>query len=370
MLSKKIGGNDAVLLADPSGKILFSKNAGENLIPASTLKILTALFAMETLGPDFRFSTEFYQDAASNLIIKGYGDPLLISEVVKEIAETLKTKISTYADLVLDDSYFANPLAIPGVTSSLQPYDAPNGALCVNFNTVNFRRNTDGTYASAEAQTPLLPFVMPKVKASKLKKGRIIFSQKRHEITLYAGHLFRHFLAEAGIDPKGRIRLGRVQPGTDRLIYRHRSRFTLAEVVSRLMAHSNNFAANQMLIAAGAKISNPPGTLDKGVAAAKNFAARRLGIHNLEIVEGSGISRKNRISAEEMLVVLRAFEPHHRLLRYEDGVYFKTGTLYGISTRAGYIAHDDGRLFPFAVFLNTQGKSAETIVSDIRKWVE
>ncbi len=369
-LSKKVGANDAVLLADPSGKVLYSKNAGKKRLPASTLKIFTALFSLETLGHDYRFPTEFYLDGASNLVIKGYGDPLLISEEVGKIGQALREKLTTYKDLVLDDSYFDSPLTIPGVTSSLQPYDAPNGALCVNFNTVYFKRKKDGTFVSAEPQTPLLPYVMPRIKASKLKKGRIIFSQKRHEITLYAGHLFRHFLSQAGIRQDGRIRLGRVNRGTDPRVYRHLSGYTLADIVSRLMEHSNNFAANQMLIAAGAKIAGPPGTLDKGVHAAKRFAADRLDIENLEIVEGSGISRKNRISADTMHTVLKVFKPYHPLLRYEDGVYYKTGTLYGISTRAGYIEHEDGKLFPFVVFLNTRGKSAETIVSDIQHLIE
>jgi len=368
-LSKKIGTNDAVLLADPAGKIIFSKNEKKKLIPASTLKILTSLFAVETLGSDFRFETEFYQDTASNLIIKGYGDPLLISEAVKEIAETLKEEISTYNDLVLDDSFFANPLTIPGVTSSLQPYDAPNGALCVNFNTVYFRRKKNGEYVSAEPQTPLVDYVIPEIKASKRKNGRIIFSQKRHEVTLYAGHLFRNFLSEAGVHQKGRIRIGRVHQDKDRLIYRHRSRFTLAETVSRLMEHSNNFTANQILIVAGATVSGPPGTLEKGVQAAKDFAARKLGIKNLEMVEGSGISRKNRISANMMLTVLKAFEPYRHLLRHEDGVYFKTGTLYGISTRAGFLEGSSG-MYPFVILLNTSGKSAESLLPDIQQLIE
>jgi D-alanyl-D-alanine carboxypeptidase/D-alanyl-D-alanine-endopeptidase (penicillin-binding protein 4) len=211
---------------------------------------------------------------------------------------------------------------------------------------------------------------MPKVRASKLKKGRIIFSQKRHEITLYAGHLFRYFLSEAGIDQTGRIRMGRVHKDKDRLAYRHRSRFTLAETVARLMEHSNNFTANQMLIVAGAAVSAPPGTLDKGVEAAKNFAAKRLGIKNLDIVEGSGISRKNRISASMMLTVLKAFEPYRHLLRYGDGVYFKTGTLYGISTQAGFLEEPDGTMYPFVIFLNTRGKSAETLVPGIQRLIE
>ena len=56
-------------------------------------------------------------------------------------------------DLVVDDTYFADPLAIPGVAASSQPYDAPNGALCANFNTVNYATEA-GRRISAEPQTP------------------------------------------------------------------------------------------------------------------------------------------------------------------------------------------------------------------------
>ena len=52
-----IGNQDAVLIADPQGKILFSKNAGKKLVPASTLKTLTSLAALYYLGSDYRFAT-------------------------------------------------------------------------------------------------------------------------------------------------------------------------------------------------------------------------------------------------------------------------------------------------------------------------
>ena len=186
----------------------FSKNADTLLIPASTLKLLTSLAALHYLGEDFRFKTEFYLDPDQNLVIKGYGDPLLISEELKEIAKTLATHISTYKDLVLDTSYFDEPLVIPGVTSSLQPYDSPNGALCVNFNTVFFKKNTTGKFVSAEPQTPLLPFVLPKIKASRLSQGRILLSSEDDECVQYAGHMFQYFLSENGAAGSGEIRVG------------------------------------------------------------------------------------------------------------------------------------------------------------------
>ena len=45
-LNDLIGKQDAAIIADPQGRIIFSKNADKNLIPASLLKILTALVAL------------------------------------------------------------------------------------------------------------------------------------------------------------------------------------------------------------------------------------------------------------------------------------------------------------------------------------
>ncbi len=115
ILGKLIGNRDAILVTSPDGQVLLSKNEDHPLIPASTLKIFTSLVALHYLGPDYRFGTEFYLDTDHNLTIKGYGDPLLVSEVVGEIARTLSTRMSRINDIVLDDSYFAQPLVIPGV---------------------------------------------------------------------------------------------------------------------------------------------------------------------------------------------------------------------------------------------------------------
>ncbi|MBW2641628.1 MAG: D-alanyl-D-alanine carboxypeptidase [Deltaproteobacteria bacterium] len=243
-----MGNHDAILVVNPQGRIVFSKNADNQLVPASILKIFTALVALHYLGPEYRFSTEFYQDQDSTLKIKGYGDPLLISEILMEIVNNLilnlETKPTIINDLVLDDSYFNSPVLIPGVASSYEPYDAPNGALCVNFNTVNFRRDKNGAYVSGETQTPLLPFVLSRITASAMDRGRIILSRQKNEMTLYAGHLFLYFLKKQEIKSNGRIRVGRVEK-CDKLIFRYRSRFSLIQVVSTLLEYSNNFIATE-----------------------------------------------------------------------------------------------------------------------------
>jgi len=363
-LSALLGENDAMTVADKEGRILFSKNAHRLLVPASTLKILTSLVAIHHLGPDHRFETRFYLDGDNNLTMKGFGDPLLISEVLDRIAMTLKGKVGTVRDILLDDTYFNAPLTIPGVSTTAQPYDAPNGALCANFNTVSFRRE-NGRYVSDEPQTPFLPFVLAKIKKTGLAKGRITFSHESGETTRYAGLLLRHFLERLGVSVTGRVKKAERDESGAPPLHIHRSGFTLYDTIEKLLEYSNNYMANQLLIAAGAKVFNPPGNLDKAVRVATDYAHQTLGLREIFIAEGSGISRKNRISTRAMISVLVAFEPYRRLMRKKGREFFKTGRLKGIATRAGYIEGESGNLYRYALFLNTPGQRTEPVMKQL-----
>jgi len=114
----------------------------------------------------------------------------------------------------------------------------------------------------------------------------------------------------------------------------------------------------------------PPGNLEKGVRALVNFAADSLQIKDMAIVEGSGISRNNRVSADQMLQVLAKFEPHRALMRHRGREYYKTGTLQGISTRAGYITSVNGGLYRYVVMVNTPGKSTKPVMRKLLQMME
>ena len=362
-----LGPMDAAMVASPDGTVLFSHNPDTDRIPASTIKLLTALAAFHYLTTDFRFTTECFIDPQANLKIKGRGDPLLISEVVSDIAALLASELKQtdrrLNHLLLDNTFFAAPITIPGVSVSSEPYDAPIGALCVNFNTVNFTRE-NGTFVSAEPQTPLLPMVLPEIKASGLRKGRITLSHAQDEITYYAGSLFRYFLKESGVEISGKVHIQPVLPHDDPVLVFH-SRFTLAQVVARMLEFSNNFMANQVFIAMGAQQFGAPGTLEKGVRAASAYAVNALGLDHVVIAEGSGISRSNRITARDMLTVLTAFAPHHGLMKKNGRLYVKTGHLKGIRTQAGFYHDPQKGLFPYVIFVNTPGKSVRPVVKKL-----
>ncbi|MFP4305705.1 MAG: D-alanyl-D-alanine carboxypeptidase/D-alanyl-D-alanine-endopeptidase [Desulfococcaceae bacterium] len=365
-LAAQVGSEDSALVADPSGRILFRKNAEAARLPASTLKVFTALMARHYLGEDFRFRTEFYRRSNGDLLVKGYGDPLLVSEVVVEMAEQVARRVDGFEDLILDATHFGS-VAIPGVTATLNPYDAPNAALAVNFNTVQFVR-TGNRFVSGESQTPLLPVVLDRLRRSGLRRGRVVLSAENNEALEYAGRLIRHFLVAAGVETKGGVRFGVVQPERDRLVYRFFSPFSPDEVTERLLEFSNNFIANQLFIASGIAAGGPPGTLDKGRAAARRFADEILRMPDIRVDEGSGISRQNRVTAIHMLKILEAFAPHYRRMRREGREWFKTGNLSGVKTRAGYLAGEGG-LYRFVVFVNTAGRGTGAAMRAIHRAV-
>lgn len=369
-LSKKLGAlldsRDAAIIAAPDGRILAEVHADRLLVPASILKVVTALAALHYLGEEHRFVTDFYLNPEGRLVIKGYGDPLLVSERVAQIASHLSAKLDTVNGLILDDTYFADPIVIPGRGTSRRAYDAPNGALCVNFNTFAFRRQ-NGSWNSSEPQTPLLPFMIGPIEMSGLNSGRITLAGNRNEILRYSGELFAHFFNAAGIATNGSVVYGQADPLTDTHVWRYVSEDPLTKIISDLLVYSNNFIANQLLLAISARDPGPPATVANGVAALQRYYAAELGITTGQLVEASGLSRQNQVSARAMLHVLDQFKPHYTLMRQQDRQWYKTGTLQGVNTRAGYLTSKDGGLYRFVVMLNTPGKTTDRVMRLIER---
>lgn len=363
------GPRDAVLLADGAGNIVFAKNEHTLLAPASILKLVTTLAVLDVLGEDFRFKTEFYMDRSGNLKIKGYGDPLLVSKEIEEISKTLSLQVREFKDLILDPSYFEEPLVMPGVSCSMQPYDSPNGALCANFNTVTFKKQ-QGRFLSDDPKTPLLPMMVPRIQQSGLNEGRILIANENEKCLIYAGELFLYHLKAHHVLSTDSVKIGNVNPVADRLIYTHHSRTPLTPILQDLLKYSSNFIANQLLLTASALASSEPGNLEKGVSLLKSYAQKELQENNIIIQEGSGISRENLVTAAFMLKVLNRFYPYRNLMRREGNLYFKTGTLTGVRSRAGYIEHKNGEHFRFVIIRNSPGKSDKDLLNPLVEAVE
>jgi len=147
------------------------------------------------------------------------------------------------------------------------------------------------------------------------------------------------------------------------------SPFELKVVIQRLLQYSNNFIANQLLLSIGAKAYGEPATLEKGRQAVRDFSNQHLNLDTLVIDEGSGLSRSNRISPDQMLKILINFMPYHELMRQEENDFFKTGTLTGVRTRAGYLLGKDDRLYPYIILINEENTGYDSILSHLKNRV-
>lgn len=132
-----LGPHAAYAVADTRGRILEGCNLDLPLVPASILKIATISAALDILGPEYRFRTDFFLDPQHNLFIKGYGDPSLVSEEVAVIVQQLHQRgLRGVGQVFVDTSAFALEHQVPGQAHSDNPYDAPVGPLSVNFNAI------------------------------------------------------------------------------------------------------------------------------------------------------------------------------------------------------------------------------------------
>jgi D-alanyl-D-alanine carboxypeptidase/D-alanyl-D-alanine-endopeptidase (penicillin-binding protein 4) len=352
--------NGSVMLTSETGERLVAINAEKIFVPASIIKILTAMIARDLLGDDFRFLTGFYTNAQGNLAIKGFGDPFLVSDEIRIIAQQLRNSgISRINRIMLDHSYFADDLAIPGLSQTSNPYDALNGALVVNFNTIQVQKKTSGKIVSAEQETPLTPLAAAKAAAiARGKTERINLSSRRADCNRYAGELFVAIFREQGIaithDAIGETTVDAAwQPR-----YLHRNSRALTDVLRGLLQYSNNFVANQIFLASPqASDGATPASMQKSRRLFENHIRTRLHITagELIMVEGSGISRGNGVTGNVMISILEQFKSHAGLLTPKDSHPVKSGTLTGVYNYAGYIKTEHG-LRSFVIMLN-QGKN-------------
>ncbi len=358
--------NGSVLAVDQNGNVLYSLNAEKSFVPASTLKVATSLAALKILGKDFRFKTEFYIDAQNNLYIKGYGDPFLISEELQMIAQRLQQKgLKTVQNIFLDTSYFDPKLQISGLSGSLNPYDAYNGALLANFNTINIIKHRNGTIASAEPQTPITEITQKLAQRAPYGKSRINVAVHRKEAPLYVGYLLKEFLQQLSIPVQGQIKESMLHSKAQ-LFYTHASSKNLSEVLKPALKYSQNLINNQVFLAMGAVKYGAPATVAKGKAVFQDFLRTQVQLKQFNVEEGSGISRKNVFNALEMDKVLVQFFPYYQLLPKKHGMWVKTGTLRGVSCLVGYFQSPTRGWVRFVIFLNQPANRRDSIAKILK----
>ena len=341
----------ALLVQDSQGQTLYEKNPDVKLTPASTIKLLTALIALQRWGASHRFNTGFYLDRPNNiLMVKGLGDPFLVSEEIDLIVKRIKSLgIKALDGISADSGFFAGDITISGQGRSNNPYDASPSALAANFNTIQVKVTHQGLF-SAEQQTPLTPLARRLAKNLDAGIHRINLGGQARAPAYFIELLTAKLKAA---DVTVRSQQAVLKPGrSPELLFIHANSRTLAEVVAAMLKYSNNFIANQLFLLLGADKSGAPANTQKARQAFTAFIESELQWRGYQLFDGAGLSRKNRLSARQLIEVIERFSKYRALMpRQNARILAKSGTLSGVSAYAGYLYKDSSWL-RFALIIN------------------
>lgn len=340
----------ASLVVGPAGQRLIDKQASTPMIPASTMKLVTALAAIERWGLTHRFTTELLLDGNRRLWIKGSGDPYLVSEEIDRLVQELAARGLTQVNgLGLDDGLYASDLRVPGRSRSNNPYDAPLSALAVNFNTVNLSIGAAGI-RSGEPQTPLT--ATGRTLGTGLSAGthRLNLGSRARALAHFA-ELVTAKLEQAGIRVKGDWLTGPT-PASAKRLHLHANSRPLEQVIRDMLEYSNNFVANNLFLLLGEQQGTT--SFPQAQRRMEDWARRTFGWRDFSIEDGAGLSRGNRLSGEQMMQLLAVMARYRDLLPRQDNdarVRAKTGTLSGVSCYAGFVQRPEGWV-PFSLMIN------------------
>lgn len=327
----------SVLVIDLStGKVTNALNERVPLVPASINKAATIAALLKKSGIDYHYETYVYAGGEisngvleGDLLTIGSGDPSLGAEVepkgsniIREITDALlDAGIDSIAgDVTVDKSIFPGPSTPPSWSSG--DLSRAYGTGCHGF---NYHRNASGSSSVANPSGVFASELRNAITAAGIKIGN-----SRHTGSEKNNLLFKH-----------------VSPPID-------------EIMRSCMMRSDNLYAEAFLRTT-ALLNGKEGSTTAGAAIETEYWRKKhLPMSGVNIVDGSGLSRSNRMTAEFMAAVLKfmaddvdfaSFFPlagQEGTLRtfmkdtpLDSYLALKTGSMNGIQCYAGYKLDDD-----------------------------
>lgn len=333
----------SLVFMDPrSGRPLYAHNGDMALVPASTIKIIVAGTALRTLGPNYRFATTVVASAPirgdtleGDLWLVGSGDPELSTHDLREAARALaQAGVRTITGSVYVDGSAFGPDGVETSWSSndlMYGWASPASAVSIDNGAIQFTVTPSGSGGAATVD------VLPPGSVERLTgtistvpagydtalridpgpaPGEYVLSgqipagvpqkfwRSLQDPTPRAARIFRTILGQSQITVLGGDGV-RAAPFEPSLLWTHRSR-PLADVIKHMAYDSDNHIAEQLLRAVG-RAAYGLGTPEHGLLAERVYLERlRADGSSLALVDGSGLSPQNRISAGAIAAVLRA----------------------------------------------------------------
>jgi D-alanyl-D-alanine carboxypeptidase/D-alanyl-D-alanine-endopeptidase (penicillin-binding protein 4) len=333
------GRTAAVAVDLRTGATVYSANPERALLPASVEKLPVTLAALRVLTPSYRFHTAVAGDGErtgrrweGNLDLVGYGDPTLapadLEALARDIAGSGIKRVT--GRVVGDESYFDARRDAPGWKPSYIGVESrPLSALSVEGATFA------GVNGSAAA----------------------------------AARSFTAALEGRGVVVDGTPAAGRAPAAALPLAVDYSD--PLIEVVRHMNRESDNFVSEVLLKGLGAVVAGRGTTAAGARVVRTELVAAGVGVSGVRIADGSGLSRRDRLTVDALLGILRAAadDPsirgafvtslsvagisgtlEHRLERRptRGKVIGKTGTTNVASSLAGFVR----RRYVFAILQN------------------
>lgn len=395
----QLGGKVGFVVADPrTGLVLESMNAGEPLPPASVAKAITALYALDYLGPDHRFPTRLIATGpvqggriAGDLVLAGGGDPTLSTDTLGDMAAALRAAgITSVAGKFL---VWGGALPFVRAIDTTQPdylgYNPAVSGLNLNFNRVHFewKRAQGGYQVSMDARAERF---VPKVYTTRIavaNRDRPVYTYSdRGEVEewtvastalgkggsrwlpvrrpeMYAADVFQTLARAQGL-PLPNPQVAKSAPRGTVIV--ERASDALRPLLHDMLRFSNNLTAEAVGMTAS-MARGGVGRHAQSAPAMSDWLKARAGTTTARFVDHSGLGGASRISAGDMVAALARLGPGHALrgimkeftMRDANGkvmqnhpvqVDAKTGTLNFVSTLAGWMTAPDGTDLVFAIF--------------------
>lgn len=388
-----LGGVSGFALADvQTGLVLDAFAPHRVLPPASVAKVVTALFALDRLGPSFQFETRFLATGPvdggvlrGDLILEGGGDPTFDTDALGSMIGAL----AAGGVRKVEGRFLVAHGALPSL-ARIEP-DQPEQAAynpaitgaSLNFNRVHL------TWKPG-AKGPKFGFAAPGIRhaadvpgfsaevAGSVPRHRWqdeteVWSFPAHSVggrggvwlpvrapAGYAGNTARALARQAGIEVP-EPELVTVAPPARGLT--HHASTPLEPMMRGMLRYSTNLTAEAAGLRAATVAGRPPDDLGASGAMMGEWAERTYGARGYSVFANhSGLSTRSQISAANLVRMLAAEKPRMSQLMREHpfrdnrgsapkgvSVVAKTGTMYFVSALAGYLQGSGGRSLAFAI---------------------
>lgn len=385
-----------------NGKVLYQHNQNTPRIPASTLKAVTSTIASDTLGKDFNFTTSLYKTTNNELQLKLSGDPHFTRNDLDKLLKTAHSKNILEPKVFYIDDYVMDSV----VWGEGWQWDDDLNPLMPKFSSYNIDRNmltaiidpkTKGAPADIQLNTFYPVTFMNLVTTG--NENKITFTRNNHispDIINVSGVISSRISRQIPVNSPKRYFLIKL----DELLRENKIDYCgafpqrktpkdniyLVDEITRPMFYalkdslknSSNLSAETLFKVAGGAFVQNTGALKNSLLMFEAYC-KKYGLNHdsIKIVDGSGVSKNNLMTADFMtnFLLIQAkrddFDEYltlyptagegtlnNRMLYFKDIIRAKTGTLSDASAICGYIKTRNGNLVAFDIMIQDAKSSS------------